>query len=76
MRRLQSAQRDFLDFVAVALLENEIGARPGRQDIFAKVHEIDAIPDRRRGVDGLLVGELRIAMEIGFWIGERFSRQR
>src|SRR5689334_20014208 len=48
---LQPPQCHFLDPVAFAFLENEIGARAGRQNIFVQVDEIDAIPDVGGGFD-------------------------
>src|ERR1051326_8889462 len=39
---LQPAQGHFLDPVALAFLQNEIGARTGRHNVFAEVDEIDA----------------------------------
>ena len=45
---LQLPQRHVLDHVALALLQDEIGALPRRQDVLVQVHEIDAVPDRGR----------------------------
>jgi hypothetical protein len=42
---LQPAQGHFLNPMAFAFLQDEIGARTGRQDVFVQVDEIDAIPD-------------------------------
>jgi hypothetical protein len=38
-----------------ALLQDEMGSLTGRQDVFVKIAEIDAFPDRRRGLDRILV---------------------
>src|SRR6516162_10395038 len=61
----QLAQRDFLDAVAFRLLEDEVGALAGRQDVVVQIDEIDPGPDSSRGRNRLVVGEPRIAVEIG-----------
>src|SRR6202051_483148 len=45
---LESSQRHFLDVVAFALLQDQIGALPGRQNVLVQIDEVDAIPDRCR----------------------------
>jgi hypothetical protein len=44
--------------VALALLEDEIGALTGRQDVLVEIAKIDARPDRGRGLDRIPVGSL------------------
>ena len=73
---LEPPQRDFLDLMVLAFFQNQVRARPRRQDVFAQVEQIDAIPDRCRGGDCLLVGQPRVTVEIGFRIGERSAAQR
>ncbi len=72
---LQSPQRHFLDLVAFALLEDEIGTLPRRQDILIQIDEIDAIPDRRGGGDCLGVGQPGVTVKIGFRISEGRAAQ-
>src|SRR5580704_17091743 len=71
----QPAQRDLLDLMAFALLEDQIGAGPGRQDIFAQVDQVDAVPDRSRGGDRLRVGQLRVAVKVRLRVGEGGAAQ-
>ena len=40
---LQFSQRDLLDLMAPALLQDEIGALARRQDVVVQVHEVDPI---------------------------------
>src|SRR5262249_15660572 len=60
--RLQPPQRDLLDQVALDLLQDEVGALTRRQDVLAQIEEIDARPDRGRGLDRLRVRQGRIAV--------------
>jgi hypothetical protein len=62
--RLQSSQRHFLDHVTLHLLQDEVGALAGRQDVLVKVEEIDSRPDRARGRHGLIVGQRRVAVKV------------
>ena len=41
--------------VALALLQDQFGALPRRQDVLVQVHQIDPLPDRRGGLDRLVV---------------------
>ena len=63
--RSKPPQRDRLDDVIGALLEDQGRARPRRQDVFLEIGEVGALPDRGCGRDGLFVGQRRIAMEVG-----------
>src|SRR5262249_54038883 len=62
--RLQPPQRDLLDQVAFDLLQDEVGALARRQDVLAQIEEIDARPDRGRGLDRLRVRQGRIAVKV------------
>jgi hypothetical protein len=62
--------------MALALRQDQIGALPRRQNVFVQIDEVDAIPDRGRGGGRLFVGEPRIAVEVGFRVGERRAAQR
>ena len=52
------------------LAQHEVGARTRRQDVLAQVHQVDGVPNPRGRLARLLVGERRIAVEIGFGIAE------
>ena len=41
----QLPQRHVLDHVALALLQDQVGTLPRRQDVLVQVDEIDAVPD-------------------------------
>src|SRR4029077_7115044 len=60
----QPAQRDFLDAVAFALFQNQVGTWTRRHDILVQVNEIDPIPDGGRSLDRLAVGQPRVAVKI------------
>src|SRR5262249_13049627 len=62
--RLQSSQCHLFDQVALDLLQDEVGALTRRQDILAQIEEIDARPDRGRGLDRLRVRQGRIAVKV------------
>src|SRR5215472_772973 len=61
---LQPPQRDFLDQVALDLLQDQVGALARRQNVLAQIEEIDARPDRGRGLDRLRVRQRRIAVKV------------
>ncbi len=54
--RSQLPERHFLDQMMVALAQDQIGARPRRQDVFAQVLQVDVCPqplgDGARGIFG------------------------
>jgi magnesium chelatase family protein len=62
--RLQPSQRHFLDEMALDLLQDQVGALARRQNVLAQIEEIDARPDRGRGLDRLRVRQRRIAVKI------------
>src|SRR5947209_7038228 len=76
--RLKSkpSQRHALHYVVGTLLQNERRARTRRQNVILEIGEVGPLPDRDRGGGGFLVGQQRIAVEVGFWIGERGVAQR
>ena len=53
--RLEFAQRHLLDEMALALLQDEIGALAGRQNIVMQVEQVDAAPDGSCSFDGFFV---------------------
>jgi len=59
-----------------ALAQDEVGAGPGGQDVFAKVHEVDGFPDARGGFAGLGIGIGGVAVEVGFGILEGAVAER
>src|SRR6267142_2692364 len=73
---LQPPQRHLLDQVALALCEDQVGTLARRQDVLVQIDKVDARPDRARSLDRVLIGELRIAMEIGLRIAEGGAAQR
>src|SRR5215472_12075286 len=73
---LQFAQRHFLDPVVFAFLQDQIGARPGRQDVFAQIDEIDAVPDVGCGFGRLAIRKPCETVEIGLRIGESSAAKR
>ena len=62
--RLQPPQRDLFDQMALDLPQDEIGALARRQDVLAQIEEVDARPDRGRGLDRLRVRQSRIAVKV------------
>ena len=74
-RKPQPPQRHFLDLVARDLLQDEVGALARRDDVLVQIDQIDARPDRRRGLDRFRVGRIRIAVEVRFRIAERCAAQ-
>src|SRR4029077_4058369 len=73
---LKLPQRYVLDHVACSLLQDEVGALPRRQDVLVQIDEVDAIPDRGRGVRRFLVAQAGIAVEERFRIAERGLAKR
>src|SRR5271165_3926035 len=67
---LQLAQRDFLDPMAAALGQLEVGAWPGRQNVLVQIDEIDAHPDRARRRLRFVVVEIGVLPEIAAGIAE------
>src|ERR1043166_6362364 len=75
-RRSQLPQPHFLHQMVRLFLQDEVGALARGEDVLVQVHEVDAVPDRGRGLDRLLVVERRIAVEVGLRIAERGLAQR
>ena len=63
MLQLQLPKRHVLDHVTLTLLQDEVGTLPRRQDVLVQVDEIDAVPNRRRGGDRLVVVLLERALQ-------------
>src|SRR5262249_9090732 len=72
---LEAPQRHFLDQMALDLLQDQVGALARRQDVLTQIEEIDARPDRGRGLDRLRVRQRRIAVKVRFGIAERGAAQ-
>ena len=58
------------------LLQHQGGAVTGGEDVLVEVHLVDVLPDVLCHVHGLVVGQLRIATEIGVGLGERRLLER
>lgn len=74
--RSKLAQRHLLGEVVGAFLQDEVGARPRRQNVLVQVLQVDVVPksfgDRARRI----LADGRIAVEVGFRILEgRFLRR-
>mgnify|MGYP001353347571 CR=1 FL=1 len=66
----EPAQCHFLDQVVGTLAQDEVGARPCRQDVLTQVPGIDVGPQPFGDRTGRIGGQLRIAVKEGLRIGE------
>src|SRR6516162_5697615 len=62
--RLHPPQRTSFARGALDLLQDQVGALARRQNVLAQIKEIDARPDRGRGLDRLRVRQRRIAVKV------------
>src|SRR5262245_44754767 len=75
-RPSQPSKRDRPDAVPRTLLQYHTCTRPRRQDVLLEVLQVDLFPDIERGVRGLLVGQLGVALEVGAGVAKRRIAQR
>src|SRR3954463_14303526 len=73
---LGAPEHDAPDEVVGALLQNQVRPRARRLDVVEQVGPVRALPDRLGDGQRLLVGELRVAVEVGLGALEGAVAQR